>query len=216
VAGYALVLVFATGVRLGFRPQLRADEAVSRVFYAGDGRSGALNALLHVLTTPGYTWFRVLVFAPVVVWLALRRAWWTVAWVLTAIVLIGPLTTGLKNLVGRVRPSFAGGGAQLATLSYPSGHASGIATTVTVGLVLAWPVLGPTARRIGLVVGGVLVVVVGLSRMWLGVHFLTDVLGGWALGIAWSLTIALAFGALPGGRAALPARTPVAARDGTA
>jgi undecaprenyl-diphosphatase len=40
--------------------------------------------------------------------------------------------------------------------------------------------------------------------MWLGVHFLSDVVGGWSLGVAWTLALALAFGALPGGRAALP------------
>jgi undecaprenyl-diphosphatase len=210
VVGYAVLLVLAAGVRTGFPPQLRLDEALSRALYAGDDRSAALNALLQVLTTPGYTWFRLLVFCPVVVWLALRRAWWTAAWVLTAIVLVGPLTTLAKVVVGRLRPQFAGGGAQLQSLSFPSGHASGVATLVTVGLLLAWPVLGVTARRIGLVAGAALVAVVGLSRMWLGVHFLSDVLGGWAFGVAWSLTVALVVGALPGGRAALPPGAPAA------
>jgi membrane-associated phospholipid phosphatase len=50
------------------------------------------------------------------------------------------------------------------------------------------------------------VLLVGLTRMWLGVHYLSDVVGGWALGIAWSLAVALAFQALPGGRGALPGR----------
>ena len=44
---------------------------------------------------------------------------------------------------------------------------------------------------------------VGLTRMWLGVHYLSDVVGGWALGVAWSLLTALVFGAFAGGRAAL-------------
>jgi undecaprenyl-diphosphatase len=57
----------------------------------------------------------------------------------------------------------------------------------------------------------VLVVVVGLSRMWLGVHYLTDVLGGWALGVGWSLAVALLLGGLPRGRAALPGRGAVPA-----
>jgi membrane-associated phospholipid phosphatase len=213
-AGYAVVAVFATGIRIGFPPQLRLDESASRALYAGDGRSAALEGLLQAITTPGYTWFRLLVLAPVVAWLVRRRAWWTAAWALTAAVLIGPLTTAVKDLVGRVRPDFAGGGAQLTSKSFPSGHASGIATLVTVVLVLLWPVLRPPARRAALAVGGVAVALVGLSRLWLGVHFLSDVLGGWAFGIAWTLTVALAFGALPGGRAALPARDPAGVGGG--
>jgi membrane-associated phospholipid phosphatase len=210
-AGYAVVALLAAGFLAGFAPQLRLDHAVSTALYAGDDRSAFVGDLLQVLTSPGYTWFRVVVLAPVAVALVVRRLGWTAAWVLTAVVLVGPLTTLLKELVGRVRPQFAGGGARLDSLSYPSGHASGVATLVTVSLVLAWPRLGPAARRVCLVAGIALVVLVGLTRMWLGVHYLSDVVGGWSLGVAWSLTVALAFGALPGGRAALPARSPTRA-----
>ena len=62
------------------------------------------------------------------------------------------------------------------------------------------------ARRLWPAVGVLLVVVVGCSRMWLGVHYLSDVVAGWSLGVAWALLTAVLFGALPGGRAALPAR----------
>jgi undecaprenyl-diphosphatase len=50
-------------------------------------------------------------------------------------------------------------------------------------------------------VGAALVVLVGLTRMWLGVHYLSDVVGGWALGLGWVLLTALLFGVFPGGRA---------------
>ena len=79
-----------------------------------------------------------------------------------------------------------------------------IATLVTVSLVLFWPRWTARQRRVAVAVGLALVVLVGLTRMWLGVHFLSDVLGGWALGVAWTLLVALAFDALPGGRGALP------------
>jgi undecaprenyl-diphosphatase len=59
------------------------------------------------------------------------------------------------------------------------------------------------ARRLALAAGVALVVLVGLTRMWLGVHFLSDVIGGWSLGVAWSLLTAVLFGAFAEGRASL-------------
>jgi membrane-associated phospholipid phosphatase len=210
VAGCAVLLLLGAGVLAGFGPQVRADRAVSAAFYAGDARPGWLEALLQVVTAPGLSVVRFVVFLPVVLVLARRGRWRTVLWVAAAVVLVGPLTTLLKDAFGRLRPQFAGGGAQLSTPGFPSGHSSGIATLVTVALVLSWPLLGGAARRVALALGAVVVVVVGLSRMWLGVHYLTDVLGGWAFGGAWSLAVALALGGLPGGPAALPGRVPAA------
>ena len=69
--------------------------------------------------------------------------------------------------------------------------------------MLAWPRLSTAQRRLALAAGAALVVLVGLTRMWLGVHFLSAVLGGWALGVACSLLTALVFGAFAEGRAAL-------------
>jgi membrane-associated phospholipid phosphatase len=206
VAIAACLLVVAlpgTGVRTGFAPQLRLDAVVTDALYAGDHRSAALDWSLTVLTAPGSTWFRFIVFLPVLVLLLRRRTWWTALWVAVTIVGIGPLTTLLKDFFGRVRPDYAQGGARLDTLSFPSGHASGIATLVTVGLLLAWPLLSPRARRSWLLAGVALALLVGLTRIWLGVHYPSDVLGGWALGVAWTLLTALAFGALPHGRASL-------------
>ncbi|SET07878.1 undecaprenyl-diphosphatase [Geodermatophilus poikilotrophus] len=205
-AGLGVVLALGAGVLVGWAPQVRLDEAVSRALYAGDDRSTLTGVLLEVLTTPGATWFRVVASLPVLFWLGTRRAWRTAAWVVTANVLVGPLTAVLKETFGRVRPAFENGGATYDGLSFPSGHSSGIATLVTIALVLAWPRLPARQRRLALAAGAALVVLVGLTRMWLGVHFLSDVLGGWAFGAAWTLLVALVFDALPGGRGALPPR----------
>jgi undecaprenyl-diphosphatase len=198
-----VVALLGYGVRTDFDPQLRLDGIVSDALYAGDHRAVPLSDLLAVLTAPGLSWFRFIVFLPVLVLLLRLRAWWTAAWLVTAVVLIGPLTGLLKIYFGRVRPDFAEGGARLESLSYPSGHSSGIATLVTVALIMAWPLLAGRARHWALAAGVLLVLLVGLTRMWLGVHFLSDVVGGWALGIGWSLLTALLFGALAEGRAAL-------------
>ena len=198
-----VLALLGAAVRSEFAPLLRLDATVSEALYAGDDRAGALNGLLQVLTAPGLTWVRVLVFLPVLAWLVRRGSWWTAAWVVTAVVLVAPLNALLKDYFGRIRPPFEGGGARYESLSFPSGHSSGIATLVAVALVLAWPLLSARARRWSLAAGIALVLVVGLTRMWLGVHYLSDVVGGWSLGLAWTLVTALLFGALPGGRAAL-------------
>jgi membrane-associated phospholipid phosphatase len=204
IAACLVVLsLLGAAVRSDFGPLLRLDAAVSEALYAGDDRAGALDGLLEVLTAPGLSWVRFVVFLPVLVWLLRQRLRWTAAWVVTAVVLVGPLNWLLKEYFGRIRPPFDGGGARYESLSFPSGHSSGIAVLVAVALVLAWPLLSSRARRWSLAAGIVLVLLVGLTRMWLGVHYLSDVVGGWSFGLAWTLGTALLFGALPGGRAAL-------------
>lgn len=211
VAGCLAVLgLLGVGVLIEFPPQEALDGVVSEAMYAGDGRASGLDGLLEVLTAPGLTVIRVAVFLPVVVLLLLRRAWATALWVAVAVVGIAVLVPLLKGLFGRIRPDFDQGGARLDSLSYPSGHSAGIASLVTVALLLVWPLLARRARTWCLTLGAALVVVVGLTRMWLGVHFLSDVLGGWALGVGWSLLVAVLLLGLPGQPAALPPRDPAA------
>jgi len=205
-ACFTVVALLGVGVLTRFAPQMDLDGAVSEAMYAGGDRAVSLDGLLRVLTEPGVTLFRVAVFLPVVVVLLVRRALLTAAWVATPVLTIGPLNTLLKETFGRVRPDFDEGGARLDSLSYPSGHSSGIATLVTVGLLLLVPlVTRRVLRHVVVVLGVALVLLVGLTRMWLGVHYLSDVVGGWSLGIGWSLLVTTVLGGLPGDRAALPA-----------
>jgi len=206
VTGFAVVALLGAGVRAGFGPQLRLDAVVSQALYAGDGRAVALDWLLEALTAPGLSVVRYAIFLPVVLWLLSRRELRTAAWVVLSAGLVSPVTMLLKDFFGRVRPAFEDGGARYESLSYPSGHSSGIAALVAVGLIVAWPRLSAAARRTWTALGVAVVLVVGLTRMWLGVHYLSDVVGGWALGLSWCLLVAVVLDALPGGRAALPPR----------
>jgi undecaprenyl-diphosphatase len=88
----------------------------------------------------------------------------------------------VKTLVGRARPVVEDAVAHAPGSSFPSGHATQItATTVTLTL-LVWPLLGPRGRVVVPVVAGVLVVLTGLDRVLLGVHFPSDVVAGVLLG----------------------------------
>jgi undecaprenyl-diphosphatase len=86
-----------------------------------------------------------------------------------------------KAAVERPRPT--GGLVSSHGWSFPSGHATLAVTYLAIGVVLARA--GPAARRASLVVSGLaLAVLIGLSRAYLRVHYLSDVIGGWALGLA--------------------------------
>ena len=97
----------------------------------------------------------------------------------------------LNNLIKRVihRPRPAGSGAWLAghSWSFPSGHAMN--SLVAFGL-LAWLLVvfrvRDRARRVAIVAGcALLALLIGMTRLYLGVHYFSDVVAGWATGIVW-------------------------------
>jgi membrane-associated phospholipid phosphatase len=122
----------------------------------------------------------------VVVYLVLRRDFGRAAVVAVGIGGSAFLTVVLKLSVGRHRPGAVDRlGAPDSSYSFPSGHT--LNTAVFVGLViwLLWPVAS-RAGRAALVVGGVLLSIgVGASRVYLGYHWLTDVVASGLVAIAW-------------------------------
>jgi membrane-associated phospholipid phosphatase len=95
------------------------------------------------------------------------------------------LSNGLKLAFQRERPFFPDPLATATTYAFPSGHALvSLAVFGGIALVLARHL---STRRRALLFGAVavLVIAIGFSRLYLGVHFLSDVLAGYAAGIAW-------------------------------
>jgi len=98
------------------------------------------------------------------------------------------LNSGLKELFGRARPEVVPHLVTVANASYPSGHAMLSATAyLTVGAMLAHAEPRLAVRIYLLTLATLLVVLIGLSRVYLGVHWPSDVLAGWCLGAAWAL-----------------------------
>jgi undecaprenyl-diphosphatase len=102
---------------------------------------------------------------------------------------IGGLTLEyvLKTTVHRSRPQYAAAYLHGHSYSFPSGHtmASTICYLMLAFLIWMHPRVGPTARRLAWIVCGSIVLTVGFSRLYLGVHYPSDVLGGLAAGLAW-------------------------------
>lgn len=94
----------------------------------------------------------------------------------------------LKYALGRDRPSVVPHLREVTTPSFPSGHAMVSAVVfLTLGILATYVVKGRRAKLYCLVWAMVLTFLVGLSRIYLGVHYPTDVLAGWLAGFAWAL-----------------------------
>jgi membrane protein DedA with SNARE-associated domain/membrane-associated phospholipid phosphatase len=130
----------------------------------------------------------LLVFA----WLLLRRCWHTAAYWVAAVLFSQALVKLLKFTLGRARPFDLYPGA-IEQFSFPSGHAT--SSIVIYGFLAFLLVRRQTATvRIGISAIAVgVIVLIGLSRLYLGAHWLSDVLGGFSLGLAWIALLAMVY-----------------------
>lgn len=99
----------------------------------------------------------------------------------------------LKMAVGRLRPVVEQPVAHGGGNSFPSGHSLNSLVCYTALLLVFLPALRRRWRHPVTFAVGAIVLLIGFSRLALGVHFLSDVLGGWSLGIAWVGLTAAAF-----------------------
>jgi undecaprenyl-diphosphatase len=99
------------------------------------------------------------------------------------------LNDSLKAMIGRPRPDAVDALARVVSTSFPSGHASLSAITyLTLGAMFAGAQDSVAVRIYVMALAATLTVLVGLSRIYLGVHYPSDVLAGWCVGSAWAMT----------------------------
>jgi undecaprenyl-diphosphatase len=100
--------------------------------------------------------------------------------------------TLLKNAFGRARPTLVDPIEVVAGLSFPSGHTVIAAVLYpTLGMLVASNLRARHLKVFVFVVAALLALVVGFSRVYLGVHYPSDVLGGWLLGLAVAIAAGL-------------------------
>lgn len=133
------------------------------------------------------------VVAAACLYLLWRRRVRLVLYLVVTSVMGGLVDTAVKVLVDRPRPVVDHPVATALGQSFPSGHA--MSSTVTYGaLALAFlPVLPRRWRPVALGAVVLLVLAIGTSRLFLGVHFVSDVVGGFVLGLAWLAASTAAF-----------------------
>jgi undecaprenyl-diphosphatase len=124
----------------------------------------------------------------VVVYLKLRDQTRLGVLLITAVVGGLILSNLLKSFFDRPRPDLVPHGTHVLTQSFPSGHAMLSAVTyLTLGAIMAEAEQKRRLKIFFLSVGVLLTIAVGISRIYLGVHWPTDVMAGWCAGAAWAL-----------------------------
>ncbi|WP_344427988.1 phosphatase PAP2 family protein [Pseudonocardia ailaonensis] len=183
----AVVLVAAAAglVWAAFAGVGPADEDAAALSAAIDVRSGGLTTAAVVVTNLGSTLSMgvvALVAGALLVWRGRRfEGIWLVGTALTA----SAVFTLVKRFLDRPRPPAAVRLLDVGNESLPSGHATMAVAVIGALVVLAWPHLAGGSRVLVAVAAVVWVVLVGLTRVYLGVHWWSDVLAGWATGAAW-------------------------------
>lgn len=188
--GFAVVLSL---VATGWSPLAGLDQQVVAALNARVSDEPLVVTALTVLTWLGGAQAGTLLVVTLTVYLLVRRLPRLALYVAVTGTGAAVLNTGVKALVDRTRPEVDVPVATVAGLSFPSGHAMGSAITYGVLLLVFSPLLPPRRRRLATVVVVALVVLIGLTRVALGVHYPSDVLGGWLLGVLWLAVTAAAF-----------------------
>lgn len=117
-----------------------------------------------------------------VVVLAASSEWWAARQIALVMAIAVILENGLKWLVHRARPAEIFPGTMPSTYSFPSGHALfAFSFYVTIAVIVNRYLNDPAARVALWIVVAFLVLLIGVSRIFLGVHYPTDVLGGYAV-----------------------------------
>lgn len=144
------------------------------------------------ITALGGVAFLTLLVTLIVIHFLLQGKWRTGAF-LAFVVIAGTLiSNALKAFFDRPRPDLTGI-VHVATASFPSGHATVSAVTyLTLGVVLARASDRHRMKVFYILTAIFLTGIVGLSRLYLGVHYPTDVAAGWAIGGAWAILCGLA------------------------
>ncbi len=148
-----------------------------------------LPSTMRDLTALGGGPVLTLVILAVATFLALKRQWHTAAIVVIATTSGGLAIAGLKEFFARARPDLIDHlGVTVSSASFPSGHAGNSAIVYLTLATLLFPVIAEARQRVFVTLVALLLTgLIGISRVYLGVHWPSDVLAGWLFGALWAL-----------------------------
>lgn len=178
----AIFAIIANGVHAGVTQGL--DENVLRWLAAR--RTPVLNQVMLEITTLGTTAVITVVVLTASAFLWHARDRWAVYVLLLGTATGMVLNGALKHYFERPRPSVVQWATTVHTTSFPSGHAmTSLIAYGAIALMLARLRPTPRLKRTTWLLTALLILIIGVSRMYLGVHYPSDVIAGYIAGLAW-------------------------------
>jgi membrane-associated phospholipid phosphatase len=199
LAAVALSLVaipFALTVLLvkdNWGPLLRADVGARDSLHGYAVTHGGFVGAMQLISDSGSAWAWRGVMAVVVLWLLWRRLPRLALFVVITTVGSSLLNGAVKEAVHRLRPVLTDPVSVEPGLSFPSGHTQAAIVGYAVLLLVFLPILQGWWRGAAVTLAVLMVAAIGFSRVALGVHYVSDVVGGLLLGAAWVAAMAAAF-----------------------
>ncbi len=177
-AGLGLLLTGPFADTLG-----AADQAAAR--WLVEHRSPALDGWTHVGSLLAETWVKIIVTAAIAAGMFVAwRSWREPFLVCGSLLLEAAVFVTVTYIVGRPRPDVPALEDVSVGTSFPSGHAAAAAAYAAVAIVIFERTRNRVIRAATVALAVATPLIVGVSRMYRGVHYLTDVVGGIALGVA--------------------------------
>jgi undecaprenyl-diphosphatase len=166
------------------------DQSIWRFFV--DHGSSRMHSLARFVTSFGVlgVLLPIAVVVGVVVWIRWRSVAAAIApWL--SVVVCGQIVAMLKSATDIARPPLQSQVVQVLNASFPSGHSANTTALIVSVVLVVWCVVEVSRRTKTLISisGAVVVVAMGLTRLLLNVHWLSDVLAGWCIGAAVGLAV---------------------------
>ena len=181
----AALLVFILTLLALINENAEFDQVIGKNILSH--RYGFLTSFMATISILGSTEFLAVANLTLIIFFIIRKDKWTALRIFIVASTSYAILKTLKALLQRARPDEPIIAA-LKNYSFPSGHA--FMAVAFYGFIICWVMLGVREKKIrNVVIASMifLVVIIGYSRVYLGVHYATDVLAGWGLGTAWLL-----------------------------
>ncbi|AFZ56780.1 phosphatase PAP2 family protein [Anabaena cylindrica FACHB-243] len=147
-----------------------------------------LDIFAVVLTKWGSFWTALPVLSAIAILLLRDRRWRTFAYLLTTALGTLLINRTAKEFMHRVRPQLWISKAPEFDYAFPSGHAMTSMTLVAILVILTWH---RPWRWLVLTIGSLYLLAIAWTRLYLGVHFPSDILAGWMVALAWAIGVSL-------------------------